>query len=122
MGRKTGEAQAPVAELQAPLSVPHSPEGIWRWAQETPQVISEESKRTRKMPEYWRPANSILIFKRQEKQILLTTRLESLPPTSTRTEAASLARQTSESAGKDTRRRGKQLSRKTGRGQAQAAH
>lgn len=73
MGRMAGEAQAPVAELQAPPlappSVPQGPEGTWRRAQETPWAISKESKRTRKMPEYWRLANSILIFKRQEKQI-----------------------------------------------------
>lgn len=72
---------------KAQLSAPQGPKGPWRWAQETSQLISEESKRTEKMPEYYRLTNSILIFKRREKQILLSHRTgepENPPPTSAR--------------------------------------
>lgn len=42
---------------KAQLLARQGPKGTRRWAQETSQVISEESKRTGKMPEYYRLNN-----------------------------------------------------------------
>lgn len=67
MGRKMDEAQTPGAELQAQPSASQGPKGRRRWAHLI-QVTSEESKRTGKMLEYWRLADSIPIFKRGENR------------------------------------------------------
>lgn len=65
MARKTEKVQ---------LSESQGPKGTWRWALETSQTISEESKRTGKMPECYRLTDwqTVSWLKSGGKQILLT--------------------------------------------------
>lgn len=113
--RKMGKAQ----EL-----IPQGHKGTREWVQETPQVISEESKRTGKRPEYQRLANSILNFKRREHQIPLATRLDRLPSTkrlSCILQWADFTAHRKESTKKRQTTQEKKK-KKTGRGHIQAVH
>lgn len=62
-------------------------------------------KENRENARYWRLANSILIFKRGEKLIPLTTRLECLPLTSARGWATFLTWQIAENVGREAPRK-----------------
>ena len=103
MARKMGKVQ---------LSEPQGPKGPRRWALETSQTISEESKRTQKMPECYRLTNSILTLKRGGKQILLNNTTESLQPTSARGQAAFPTGPISTRGGKEASKKSKELTRK----------